>query len=272
MCAFLTAAPAVGYATHGLKGRTTRALQASAFCGAPAPIARRGAPPLRRVRTPVPALQIVAAAEPVAGDSGGDGGDGDLLASPDFVQRIKGVNEARTRFSDAKGVVAALLPLAAADANPQVRYMAISQLAGLDAADLGEDDGVRLLDTCTTMLREDTDPSCQAGAADAIAGLRLQEGFDTLVDTFNNTSDWMLRFTIAAGVGVMNNPRSFEFLTAVLDAAQPEGDELLVAATIGALADLGNTDALPIIAKYREHPDASVQERASIAHEVLSKA
>lgn len=214
-----------------------------------------------RVRLHLPAM--------MAGD-GIPAGEGDLLGSPDFVKRMKGINEVRTRHTGAAEVVGALLPIAAGDDNPQVRYMAISQLAGLKASEVSADDGKRVLDTCLTMLREDTDSSCQAGAADAIAGLKLQDGFDSLVDTFNATSDWMLRFTIAAGVGVMSNPRSFEFLTAVLDAAQPEGDELLIAATIGALADLGSTEALPIIGKYREHPDASVKERADIAHNVLS--
>lgn len=195
----------------------------------------------------------------------------DLLASPDFVKRIKGVNEVRTRISATPDVVSALLPLiSGSEDNPQVRYMAVSQLAGLPADEIAEDQGKMILDACMAMVREDTDPSCQAGAADAIAGLKLVEGFDVLVETFNTTSDWMLRFTIAAGVGVMGHPRSFEFLSAVLDSAAPEGDELLVTATIGALADLGDPQGLPIVLKYLDHPDVSVKERAGIAKEILS--
>lgn len=195
---------------------------------------------------------------------------GDLLSSPDFVTRIKGINSVRDRYDTASDVIAALLPVAADDANAQVRYMAISQVAGLEAGDVSAADGATVLATCLAILDKDTDPSCQAGAADAIAALRLQDGFDNLVDTFNATSDWMLRFTIAAGVGVMANPRSYEFLTAVLDSCEPEGDELLLTATIGALADLGNVDALPIVEKYEDFPDSAVQERAKIAIDILS--
>jgi hypothetical protein len=219
--------------------------------------------PLRR-RTRPCALDMTA-------QVGGSGAEDDLLASPDFVKRIKGINEVRRRHATAADVVDALLPVAASDKNAQVRYMAISQLAGLDAVEVSVEDGKRVLDTCLTMLREDTDPSCQAGAADAVAGLKLQGGFDCLVETFNSTTDWMLRFTIAAGIGFMKHPRSFEFLKAVLDSARPEGDELLIAATIGALADVGNVEALPIIDKYKDHPDASVKERANMAREVLLK-
>lgn len=204
-------------------------------------------------------------------DSSGADDEEDLLASPDFVKRIRGVNGVRERYTTASGVIGALMPLVANDSNPQVRYMAVSQVAGLDAGEISATDGEQVLETCLTMLEKDTDPSCQAGAADAIAGLKLQDGFDKLVDTFNSTSDWMLRFTIAAGIGVMANPRSYEFLTAVLDSVEPVGDELLLTATIGALADLGNVDALPLVDKYLDFPDKAVQERANIAHDILSK-
>jgi HEAT repeat protein len=196
--------------------------------------------------------------------------DEDLLASPDFVKRMRGVNEVRTRCSTASEIIGLLVPLIAADSNPQVRYVAVSQVAGLNADEVSAEDGKRVLDVCLSMLSKDTDPSCQAGAADAIAALKLRDGFDALVDAFNSTSDWMLRFTIASGIGVLDHPRSFEFLTAVLEAAQPEGDELLITATIGALADLGTVEALPIVGKYLDHPDVSVKERAKIAHDTLS--
>lgn len=197
--------------------------------------------------------------------------DDDLLTSPDFVARIKGINNSRETYSDPSAQIAALLPLASSDPNPQVRYMAVSQLSGVAPEDVSDADGAAVLEACLKILAEDSDSSCKAGAADVIAALRLQDGFDTLVDTFNGTSDWMLRFTIAAGVGVMANERSYEFLTAVIDSCEPTGDELLLTATIGALADLGNVDALPIVKKFSDFPDQAVQERVKIAVEVLSK-
>ncbi len=216
---------------------------------------------------PVPARHVVRRRSRMSAD----GGD-DLLKSSDFAERIRGINEARTRFASQSELAAALLPLAGADPNPQVRYMAISQLGGLDASQVSPEDGRKILDLALTMLREDTDPSCQAGAADVVAALRLQDGFDTLVETFKSTNDWMLKFTICSGQGEMRNPGSFEFLREVLSTVPQQGEELLLTAIVGALGDLKNPEALPLVEQYIDHPDQSVKERAVIARDMLAEA
>lgn len=188
----------------------------------------------------------------------------------DYMERIRSI----TRVDELPSIaeqVAHLVPLATEDANQQVRYAAISRLSNLDASRLSEEDGKTVLQAARHALKEDKEPSCQAAAADLIAGLRLYDGFDDLVTTFNETSDWVLKFSIAAGVGEMHHPQSYEFLQGVLEHySEDSNDALLIAAAIGALGDLGDERGVSVVEKYLDHPDSSIQDRARIAHDRLS--
>jgi HEAT repeat protein len=209
----------------------------------------------RRTSTPARMMSEDAAAEE------------DPLASPDFLTRVRAINDHRQRAPGQ--VITALVPLASSDKNPQIRYSAISQLAGLNRTELSDVEKATLLETAVSMIKNDTDSSCQSGAADVIAGLGLTDGFETLVSTYHETTDWMLKLTIAAGMGEIGDPRAAEFLRSVLAGAEGEGNELLLTAIIGALGDIRNPDALNIIEPFLEHPDISIRQRAAIAVELI---
>jgi HEAT repeat protein len=191
----------------------------------------------------------------------------DPLASPDFLTRVRAINDHRQRAP--AQVIAALVPLASSDKNPQIRYSAISQLAGLDRTELTDEEKATLLQTSIEMIKNDTDSSWQSGAADVIAGLGLTDGFETLVSTFNETTDWMLKLTIAAGMGEIGDPRASDFLKGEVERAEGEGNELLLTAIIGALGDIRDPDGLPVIERFLEHPDVSIRQRAAIAVELI---
>lgn len=190
----------------------------------------------------------------------------DQLKSADFLERIRGINRIDELNSTAERI-GALIPLATEDPNQQVRYAAISRLSNLDASSVSEEDGDRVLTAARYVLMNDRESSCQAGAADLIAGLKLRKGFEDLVECYGRTDDWMLKFSIAAGMGEMGDGRAFEFLKAIVD---DEGsDPLFVSAAIGALGELGDERGLEVVDKYLENEDASVRERAAIAHRLL---
>lgn len=189
------------------------------------------------------------------------------LTSEDFLQRIRGINRCDEIESTTERI-SALLPLATEDGSQQVRYAAISRMASFDHTSISEEDGERILSVARFILSNDKESSCRSGAADMIAALRLHDGFDDLVEAFESTTDWMLQFSIAAGLGEMASPKAFDFLTGVLE--KNSSDVLLVAATIGALGDLGDKRALAVVEKYLDNDDSSIRERAVIAHDSLS--
>lgn len=189
------------------------------------------------------------------------------LCSKDFLERIRGINRI-DEIETASDQIEALLPIATEDPNQQVRYAAISRMSSLDETKLSAAETERVLAACRFVLVNDSETQCQAGAADAIAGLKLLGGFEDLVNTFERTDDWMLKFSIAAGMGEMGDARAFGFLTGVLEKLD-ESDMLLLAAVIGALGELGDQRGLEVVERYLENEDSAVKERANIAHRML---
>lgn len=192
-----------------------------------------------------------------------------LLQSEDFLERIRGIN----RIDELPSIsekLSSLVPVATSDSNQQVRYAAISRLSNLDVSGMSKQEADTVLDAARYVLLNDKEPSCQSGAADLIAGLKLTDGFDDLVDAFNRTSDWMLKFSIAAGMGEMGDPKAFDFLTSILEDTDGGTDILLTTAAIGALGELGDIRGLAVIEKFLNSDEVSIRERATIAHGVLS--
>ena len=110
------------------------------------------------------------------------------MESTDFLERVRGITRA-SEIGTTSGKVAALLPLATRDDNAQVRYAAISRLASLELPGLTETERADILTGARFVLANDKESSCQSGAADLIAGLKLSDGFDDLFAAFNSTSD-----------------------------------------------------------------------------------
>lgn len=186
------------------------------------------------------------------------------IESEDFLERIRAVNR-----MDELGVserVAALVRMATADKNQQVRYAALGRLAGMLPGDVSVEDKQVVLDAARLVLLNDKEVSCQAVAADVIAGMKLTEGFEDLVAAFERSSDWMLRLSIAAGMGEMGDERAFEFLKGVLEG---EGDPLLMAAALGAVGELGDERGVAVVERFLESEDVSIRERAAMAHNNL---
>lgn len=190
-----------------------------------------------------------------------------LLESSDYIDRIRGVNRSG-EIGDVHDRIQALLPIAGGDPNGQVRFCSLSHLASLKRDAISDEDAASVLEVVREVLSSDVESSCRSGAADVIAGLRLRDGFDDLVACFRASGDWMLKFSIAAGMGELGDPRAFDFLSSILD--DEASDELLITATVGALGDLGDMRALPLIERYMQSDEPSVKERARIAHSMLT--
>ena len=177
----------------------------------------------------------------------------ELLNSEDFGMRIRGLNQLREIDTDTAFEM--VQPLVTDD-NTRVRYAAVSQLDTL---------GQNNKQVCLEMLRDrlfnDPEPDVQAAAADAIGGLKLVEAFEDLANTYHDTSEWLVQFSIIAALGELGDPRGFE----LLEEALHSDNNLLQTAAIGSMGELGDTRAVPLLAKFADNEDWQIRYRLAQA-------
>ena len=180
---------------------------------------------------------------------------GALLRSSDFGDRLRAVNHIR-QLAPAIGFE--LIQVAMQDANPRVRYAAVSQLASL---------GQQNLPHATTLLRDrlhDDDPDVQAAAADSIGALKLTDVFDDLQQLYHKTSEWLVQFSIVATLGELGDKRGFTLLEKALQSE----NELMQTAAIGSLGELGDDRAVQLLAPFATNSDWQIRYRVvqALAH------
>jgi HEAT repeat protein len=171
-----------------------------------------------------------------------------LLSSAAFNDRIQGINALR-EFA-AADAFPLLVPLVTDD-NVRVRYAAVSLLASMGQVDLPQS-----LELLRAGLK-DPESDVVAASADAIAGLRLHDGYPDLLDLYQETSDWIVRFSIVSALGELGDVRGFD----ILEHALTSNDPLLVPAAIGAMGELGDDRAIPLILPYVNDPDWQIRHR-----------
>ncbi|MEO0408329.1 MAG: HEAT repeat domain-containing protein [Cyanobacteria bacterium P01_A01_bin.135] len=175
------------------------------------------------------------------------------LASEDYGNRLSAVNQ--MRYLDAPQSFE-LLQKAIADENPRVRYAAISQLASV-----GNHDREASLALLENALLRDSDMDVRAAAADSVGALKLTEAFEAMETLYQQTDEWLVRFSIIAALGELGDPRGYDLLIKAL-----EGDhELIRTVAIGALGELKDLRAVPYLAAYVDNPDWQIRHRVAQA-------
>ncbi|MEY3298476.1 MAG: hypothetical protein RLZZ597_1736 [Cyanobacteriota bacterium] len=173
----------------------------------------------------------------------------ELLHSDDYGDRLRAVNQLRDLDLAAAFDLA---QLAAHDGNARVRYAAISQLASL-----GQHDLATVEPLLRRALTNDPEPDVQAAAADAIGGLQLRSAYADLASVYHNSGEWLVQFSIVAALGELGEPQAFDLLQ---EAVQSDND-LVITAAIGALGELQDERAIPILLNFVAHPDWQVRHR-----------
>ena len=172
-----------------------------------------------------------------------------LLNSEDFGERIRGLNQLRQ--IDIETAFAMVQPMITDD-NTRVRYAAVSQLDTL-----GINDKDAALEILRDRLFNDPEPDVQAAAADAIGGLKLVEAYEDLANTYHDTSEWLVQFSIIAALGELGDPRGFDLLKEALHSE----NNLLQTAAIGSMGELGDTRAIPLLAAFADNEDWQIRYR-----------
>lgn len=177
---------------------------------------------------------------------------GALLESEDFGDRLRAVNQIR-QLEPTVGFK--LIQHAITDANPRVRYAAVSQLSTLGSQNRSQ---------ATEILRDrlqDPEPDVQAAAADSIGALKLTEIFDDLQQLYHTSTEWLVRFSIVAALGELGDQRGYELLKEALQS----DNELMQTAAIGSLGELGDDRAVELLASYATNPDWQIRYRLAQA-------
>jgi len=171
------------------------------------------------------------------------------LTSEDFSDRLRGLNQLRQLDP---AIAYTLIKPRLVDSNTRVRYAAVSQFATLGQQDLDE-----ALPLLLDLLHNDPEIDVKAAAADAIGGLKLASAFADLQQVYQQTNEWLLRFSIVAALGELGNTSALEFLA---DALQADEDLVRMAA-ISSLGELGDFRAIPLLLPFVEHDDWQVRYR-----------
>jgi HEAT repeat protein len=176
-----------------------------------------------------------------------------LLGSSDFGDRLRGVNQLREL---PPAIAFELIQVPIKDSNSRVRYAAISQMATL---------GVQNLEVSYQVLHyyllNDPEIDVQAAAADALGALKLKDAFDDLQNLYNTTPEWLVKLSIVAAVGVIEEPRAFD----LLEIALQDDNTLIQTVAISALGELGDRRAVPLLVPYVTNSDWQIRYRVAQA-------
>ncbi|HBL12536.1 MAG TPA: phycocyanin alpha phycocyanobilin lyase [Cyanobacteria bacterium UBA11162] len=172
-----------------------------------------------------------------------------LLNSEDFGDRISGVNQLRQLEPS---VAFELIKPIVNDSHARVRYAAVSQLGSLGNQDLS---GTLVL--LRDRLLNDPEVDVQAAAADALGALKLTDAFEDLQQVYNQTSEWLLQFSIIAVLGELGDSRAFS----LLEEALTSEISLVQTAAISSLGELGDVRAVPLLIPYTTNSDWQIRYR-----------
>jgi len=176
-----------------------------------------------------------------------------LLDSNDYGDRLSGLNFLRELpIKDSFKMIFPLLK----DTNVRVRYAAVSQMDSLGQVDLEKS-----LEILRDILANDPEIDVKAAAADALAGLKLKDAYEDLVKAYEQSSEWLLQFSILAALGELGDPRSFDLLKDALSSP----NELYRTAAISSLGELSDPRAIPLLLEFLEDEDWQIRHRLAQA-------
>ncbi|MCS6814949.1 MAG: HEAT repeat domain-containing protein [Cyanobacteria bacterium] len=169
------------------------------------------------------------------------------LSSDQFGDRLRGINQLRQLDP---AIAFTLIKPLLNDSNSRVRYAAVSQLATL-----GHQNPEEALPLLLQRLHDDPEIDVKAVAADALGGLKLRAALPDLLRVYQQTSDWLLRFSIVAALGELGDPEALDFLAEALQS----DEDLVRMAAIGSLGELGDPRAIPLIVPFVQDADWQVR-------------
>jgi HEAT repeat protein len=175
-----------------------------------------------------------------------------LLSSESHGDRIRGVNQLRELD---KSIAYELVQTAIKDKNTRVRYAAVSLMDTIGDIDL-----VKSLEVLRNCL-QDAEYDVKAAAADALGGLKLAEALPELIDLYHQTEEWLLKLSIVAALGSMQDQRAMPLFAEALESTV----ELIRMTAVQAIGDMCDPAGVDLLAKVVAEPDAQIRFRVAEA-------
>lgn len=175
------------------------------------------------------------------------------LGSPDLGERLRAVNEARPLDPEDCFEV---LSVGAQDPNARVRYAAVSQMGTLSLPDPGV-----ALPLLLDLLKRDPEFDVRSAAAAALGDLKQPQVLEDLLTAYRQENEWLAQFSIIAALGELGNRGAYETLVEAL----LQGNELIRTAAAGALGDLADPRAVPVLETQLDSEDWQMRYRVTLA-------
>jgi len=172
------------------------------------------------------------------------------LSSEEYGERMQALTQSRNLSTSERFE---FISIASCDRNARIRYDAVSQLATVGKFDLEKS-----LEILCDRLLNDPEMDVKAAAADGIGALKLTSAYPDLAKIYNDTSDWMMQFSIIAALGELGDLRGFELLA---DALAHNEHDLVKIAAIGAMGELGDPRGLDLLLPFIDNPDWQIRYR-----------
>lgn len=177
----------------------------------------------------------------------------DRLSSEDFGERLSALNQLRQLDPS---IAFEIIQPAITDPSVRVRYAAVSQMSTL-----GQCNPSLALEILRRCLLEDPEPDVQAAAADALGALHLTDAYEDLERLYQQTPEWLVKFSIIAALGELGDSRSFDLLQTALQS----DNALIQTAAIGSLGELGDERAIPLLLPFASNEDWQIRHRVTQA-------
>jgi HEAT repeat protein len=175
-----------------------------------------------------------------------------LLSSANLGDRLRGVNQLRELD---KSLAFELVITPIKDSNTRVRYAAVSLLDTIGDVDL--DKSLEILRNCL----QDAEYDVKAAAADALGALKLTAALPEIIDLYHQTEEWLLKLSIVAALGEMQDQRALPLLAEALESEV----ELIRMTTVQTIGELGNLAGVDLLTKIIEDPDTQIRFRVAEA-------
>jgi HEAT repeat protein len=175
-----------------------------------------------------------------------------LLSSDSHGDRIRGVNQLRELD---KSIAYGLVQAPIQDKNTRVRYAAVSLMDTIGDVDLVK--SLTILRNCL----QDAEYDVKAAAADALGGLKLKEALPELILLYHETEEWLLKLSIVAALGSMQDQRAMALFAEALESDV----ELIRMTTVQAIGDMGDPTGVDLLVKVIAEPDTQIRFRVAEA-------
>lgn len=172
------------------------------------------------------------------------------LQDSDFRQRVRALLSLRDASPE---TVAPLAEISIRDTHVQMRSYTCMLL--------GKKPSETAYQLLIEALQSDQDQGVRADAAGALGALKDVRAWEYLMRAYYEDTEWIVRYSALVSLGNLADPRTYDVFVAALTS----DNELLQQAALGALGELRQEQAVPLLLPFVNHADWMMRQKTAIA-------